>query len=290
MAYYKNSVGPTVQFRNLYNDFNKGSGQGMAAGASFGPWGMLIGAAIGGTLGAIGNYFHNKEAYKQGKQQLKMAKTANSATLTQMGRNISQINRQRTILSMQTQSALLYAQAQGRAQNASNAALYAAADQVGNQALYLQSAVRNMVDEQQYQSMFNLQTQQLNLNVQVQDLANTVQDRFVGVNVQGGDFSVGQALTDLIDMGAKTMQNYQGGGGGSAPSKAGASTTNANLASMAPSNAKIDVKNYGSTGKSVFDIAPKESFQDWFWKDQQAQLNKVTNNGQFGLSSALGLR
>lgn len=82
MAYYKNSVGPTVQFRNLYNDFNRGSGQGMAAGASFGPWGMLIGAAIGGTLGAIGNYFHNKEAYKQGKQQLKMAKTANSATLT----------------------------------------------------------------------------------------------------------------------------------------------------------------------------------------------------------------
>lgn len=289
MAYYKNSVGPTVQFRNLYNDFNKGSGQGMAAGASFGPWGMLIGAAIGGTLGAIGNYFHNKEAYKQGKQQLKMAKTANSATLTQMGRNISQINRQRTILSMQTQSALLYAQAQGRAQNASNAALYAAADQVGNQALYLQSAVRNMVDEQQYQSMFNLQTQQLNLNVQVQDLANTVQDRFVGVNVQGGDFSVGQALTDLIDAGAKTMQNYQGGSGGySAPASKG--TTNANLASMAPSNAKIGVKNYGSTGKSVFDIAPKESFQDWFWKDQQAQLNKVTNNGQFGLSSTLGLR
>lgn len=289
MAYYKNSVGPTVQFRNLYNDFNRGSGQGMAAGASFGPWGMLIGAAIGGTLGAIGNYFHNKEAYKQGKQQLKMAKTANSATLTQMGRNISQINRQRTILSMQTQSALLYAQAQGRAQNASNAALYAAADQVGNQALYLQSAVRNMVDEQQYQSMFNLQTQQLNLNVQVQDLANTVQDRFVGVNVQGGDFSVGQALTDLIDAGAKTMQNYQGGSGGSsAPASKG--TTNANLASMAPSNAKIDVKNYGSTGKSVFDIAPKESFQDWFWKDQQAQLNKVTNNGQFGLSSTLGLR
>lgn len=289
MAYYKNSVGPTVQFRNLYNDFNRGSGQGMAAGASFGPWGMLIGAAIGGTLGAIGNYFHNKEAYKQGKQQLKMAKTANSATLTEMGRNISQINRQRTILSMQTQSALMYAQAQGRAQNASNAALYAAADQVGNQALYLQSAVRNMVDEQQYQSMFNLQTQQLNLNVQVQDLANTVQDRFVGVNVQGGDFSIGQALTDLIDMGAKTMQNYQGGGGGSAPSKAGASTTNANIASMAPSNAKIGVKNYGSTGKSVFDIAPKQSFNDWFWKDQQAQLNKVTNNGQFGLSSRLGL-
>lgn len=288
MAYYKNSVGPTVQFRNLYNDFNRGSGQGMAAGASFGPWGMLIGAAIGGTLGAIGNYFHNKEAYKQGKQQLKMAKTANSATLTQMGRNISQINRQRTILSMQTQSALMYAQAQGRAQNASNAALYAAADQVGNQALYLQSAVKNMVDEQQYQSMFNLQTQQLNLNVQVQDLANTVQDRFVGVNVQGGDFSVGQALTDLIDAGVKTMQNYQGGGGGgSAPASSG--TTNANLASMAPSNAKIGIKNYGSTGKSVFDMAPKQSFQDWFWKDQQAQLNKVTNNGQFGLSSKLGL-
>lgn len=288
MAYYKNSVGPTVQFRNLDNDFNRGGGQGMAAGASFGPWGMLIGAAVGGTLGAIGNYFHNKEAYKQGKQQLKMAKTANSATLTQMGRNISQINRQRTILSMQTQSALMYAQAQGRAQNASNAALYAAADQVGNQALYVESAVRNKVDEQQYQSMFNLQTQQLNLNVQVQDLANTVKDRFVGVNVQGGGFSVSQALTDLVDMGAKVMQNYQGGGGGGSSGGASASK-GANLASMAPSNAKIGVTNYGSTGKSVFDIAPKQSFQDWFWKDQQAQLNKVTNNGQFGLSSKLGL-
>ena len=82
MAYYKNSVGPTIQFQNTFNAFNKGSAQGLAAGASFGPWGMLIGAAIGGTVGTLGSYFANKEAYKQGKRQLKMAKTANSATIT----------------------------------------------------------------------------------------------------------------------------------------------------------------------------------------------------------------
>ena len=216
MAYYKNSVGPTIQFQNTFNAFNKGSAQGLAAGASFGPWGMLIGAAIGGTVGTLGSYFANKEAYKQGKRQLKMAKTANSATLTQVGRNLNQINRQRTILSMETQSALLYAQAQGRAQNASLANVYAAADQVGNQQLYQQSAVQNVVDEQQYQSLFNLQTQQLNLNVQVQNLVNASKDKFVGVNVQGGDFSIGQALNDLLSVAGTVAKNINFGGGGSA--------------------------------------------------------------------------
>ena len=217
MAYYKNSVGPTIQFQNTFNAFNKGSAQGLAAGASFGPWGMLIGAAIGGTVGTLGSYFANKEAYKQGKRQLKMAKTANSATLTQVGRNLNQINRQRTILSMETQSALLYAQAQGRAQNASLANVYAAADQVGNQQLYQQSAVQNVVDEQQYQSLFNLQTQQLNLNVQVQNLVNASKDKFVGVNVQGGDFSIGQALNDLLSVAGTVAKNINfGGSGGSA--------------------------------------------------------------------------
>ena len=254
MAYYKNSVGPTIQFQNVYNSFNKGSAQGMAAGASFGPWGMLIGAAIGGTVGTLGAYFANKEAYKQGKRQLKMAKTANSATLTQVGRNLNEINRQRTILSMETQSALLYAQAQGRAQNASLANVYAAADQVGNQQLYQQSAVQNVVDEQQYQSLFNLQTQQLNLNVQVQNLINASKDKFVGVNVQGGDFSFGQALNDLMSAAGSMAgkANFGGSGGGST---AGATSG----VSMAPTAASTAMRG-GAT--SVFSAPPKSVFTD----------------------------
>lgn len=216
MAYYKNSVGPTIRFQNSFNALSKGSAQGVAAGANFGTGGMLIGAAIGGAVGTLGSYLNNREAYKQGKQQLKIAKIANSAMLTQVGRNLNEINRQRTILSMETQSALLYAQAKGRAQNASLANVYAAADQVGNQQLYQQSAVQNVVDEQQYQSLFNLQTQQLNLNVQVQNLINASKDKFVGVNVQGGDFSIGQAFNDLMSIAGTVLQKINFGGGNSA--------------------------------------------------------------------------
>lgn len=288
MAYYKNSVGPTIQFQNVYNSFNKGSAQGMAAGASFGPWGMLIGAAIGGTVGTLGAYFANKEAYKQGKKQLKMAKTANSATLTQVGRNLNEVNRQRTILSMETQSALLYAQAQGRAQNASLANVYAAADQVGNQQLYQQSAVQNVVDEQQYQSLFNLQTQQLNLNVQVQNLINASKDKFVGVNVQGGEFSFGQALNDLMSAAGSMAgkANFGGGGGGSA---AGATSG----VSMAPTAASTAMRG-GAT--SVFSAPPKSvftdanistAFDDQFWTGKFGSPLNQPNN--WTASARLGL-
>lgn len=214
MATYRNTIGPTIQFQNGLNAFIKGGGYGAAAGSAFGGRGTLIGAAIGSTLGAVGTYFNNKQMYKAGQAQLKAANTANKATLTQVARNISQINRQRTILSMQTQSALIYAQAQGKAQNASNDNLYAAADQIGNQALYLKTATQNMVDEQQYQSMFNLQTQQLNLNVQVQDLISNAKSRFVGVNVQGGDFDVAQALSDILVsvVAMAGNANFKGGG------------------------------------------------------------------------------
>lgn len=265
MAYYKNSVGPTIQFQNTFNAFNKGSAQGLAAGASFGPWGMLIGAAIGGTVGTLGSYFSNKEAYKQGKRQLKMAKTANSATLTQVGRNLNEINRQRTILSMETQSALLYAQAQGRAQNSSLANVYAAADQVGNQQLYQQTAVQNVVDEQQYQSLFNLQTQQLNLNVQVQNLINASMDKFVGVNVQGGQFSIGQALNDLMSVAGTVAKNVNFGG-----SKGGASA-GSSAVSMAPTAASTAMKGgatsvFSAPTSSVFtDANISTAFDDQFW-------------------------
>lgn len=287
MAYYKNSVGPTIQFQNTFNAFNKGSAQGLAAGASFGPWGMLIGAAIGGTVGTLGSYFANKEAYKQGKRQLKMAKTANSATLTQVGRNLNEINRQRTILSMETQSALLYAQAQGRAQNASLANVYAAADQVGNQQLYQQSAVQNVVDEQQYQSLFNLQTQQLNLNVQVQNLINASKDKFVGVNVQGGEFSVGQALNDLLSVAGTVAKNVNfGGSGGSAMDTSGVS--------MAPTAASTAMQGgatsvFSAPTSSVFtDANISTAFDDQFWTGKFGsplnQPNGWTASARLGLN------
>lgn len=265
MAYYKNSVGPTIKFQNTFNAFNKGSGYGAAAGSQFGGWGALIGAAIGGTVGTLGSYFNNKEAYKQGKKQLKMAKIANSATLTQVGRNLNEINRQRTILSMETQSALLYAQAQGRAQNASLANVYAAADQVGNQQLYQHSAVQNVVDEQQYQSLFNLQTQQLNLNVQVQNLINASKDKFVGVNVQGGQFSIGQALNDIIGSAMAMAGNANFGG-----SSGGASMDTSGL-SMAPTAASTTMQGgatsvFNAPTSSVFtDANISTAFDDQFW-------------------------
>lgn len=290
MAYYKNQVGPTIQFQNTFNQFHKGSAYGMAAGSKFGPWGMLIGAAAGGTVGTLGSYFHNKQAYKQAQQQLRMADTLNSSTLVQTARNLNEINRQRTILSLQTQTALLYAQAQGKAQNASLANVYAAADQVGNQQIYQQSAVQNVIDQQKYQSMFNLQTQQLNLNVQVQNLINASKDRFYGVNVQGGDFSIGEALNDTIGAGTEFAKNYNSGGGSDGGNYASANTNV--KASMAPSDAKYDILSQmnKSNNSSVFSSSAElqQSWQDAFWRDRMN--NPYNNPNMFTASANLGIR
>lgn len=220
MAYsnYNRSVG-TVEYTNIANSFNKGSGFGAAFGSQFGGFGSLIGAAIGGTVGIIGGLLGNRQADKTFRELSKVADLANQATLQELARNIGEVNRQRTISAMETISALQYTQGTANKESASSSAVFAQADQIGNQLVYVQSAIKDQQQEQKYMAEFNFQTQMQNMNQQVISLSNQAQNMFTGVNVAGGEFSWQQAMDDVFSsLGAMSMSK-----GGSTGGKSGSS-------------------------------------------------------------------
>lgn len=243
MAYsnYSRSVG-TVQYTNIANSFNQGSGYGAAFGSKFGPWGTLIGAGIGGTVGILGGILGNRQADKTFRQLSKVADLANQATLQELARNLGQVNRQRTIAAMQTLSALQYVRGSATKQSAASAATFAQADQIGNQLTYIQSTIKDQQQQYNYVTKFNLETQIENSNQQIISLTNQAKNMFTGVNVQGGQFSWQQALNDVMgSLGSMDTGVFK--------SKSGSSSSNSNGA-LQGSSGFYDVPSYIKSGNN----------------------------------------
>lgn len=223
MAYRNNNY--TVTFDNPLNTTHKMIFQGMAQGFRMNPWGMLIGAVAGTITGGIVGRLQTKEAWKTFQAQLKAADTQNKATLTELSRNLSEVSRQRAVLAMETQSALVYNKTQAVKANAEARNTLAAADQVGSAVAYAKSQVALEASQQDWMTRFNYETQQWNMNAQAQNLINTADAQFVGVNVNRKKFNVSEALQDTISAGASIALTYASKGGGGS-SKSGAQNSN----------------------------------------------------------------
>lgn len=224
MAYRNNNY--TVTFNNPLNTTHKMTAQGMSQGFQMGgPWGMLFGAIAGTVTGSIVGRLQTKEAWKTFQSQLKAADAQNKSTLQELGRNLSEISRQRAVLAMETQSALMYNKTQAVKANAEARNTLAAADQVGSAVAYAKSQVALEASQQDWMARFNYETQQWNLNAQAQNLINTADAQFVGVNVNGPKFNAAEALQDLFSAGTSIAQSYAFKGGGGS-SKSGAQISN----------------------------------------------------------------
>lgn len=224
MAYRNNNY--TVTFQSPLNTTHKMTAQGMSMGFQMGgPWGMLIGAIAGTVTGGIVGRLQTKEAWKTFQSQLKAADAQNKATLTELSRNLSEISRQRAVLSMETQSALTYNKTKATKEYSSARATLAAADQIGSAVQYAKGQVALEASQQDWMARFNYETQQWNLNAQAQNLINTADAQFVGVNVNGPKFNAAEALQDLFSAGASIAQSYASKGGGGS-SKSSGQTSN----------------------------------------------------------------
>lgn len=214
MAYRNQNY--TVTFESPLNISHKYTSEGMAKGFQMGgPWGMLIGTIIGNIAGGVLGRVQTKETWKQFKSQLKAADTQNNATLQEMARNLSEVSRERAVLSMETQSALTYTKAQANKANAEMQNVLAAADQVGSIVDMAKSQVALEESQQNWMTMFNYETQQWNLNAQAQNLINTADAQFVGVNVNRPKFDVARAANDFVNAWSGVMPSFGGGGGSS---------------------------------------------------------------------------
>lgn len=203
MAYRNNNY--TVTFNHPLNTTHKYTSQGMASGFQMSggnPFGMLIGAVIGTVTGNLMGRLQTKETYKQFKSMLKAADAQNKATLQELSRNLSEVYRQRAILSMETQSALAYNKSKANAAYAEAQNVLAAADQIGSAVDYMKSQVALEASQQDWMTKYNYETEMWNSNVQAQNLINTADAQFVGVNVNGPKFNMAEAINDAVQAGA----------------------------------------------------------------------------------------
>lgn len=222
MAYRNNNY--TVTFNHPLNTTHKYTSQGMASGFQMSggnPFGMLIGAVIGTVTGNLMGRLQTKETYKQFQSMLKAADAQNKSTLQELSRNLSEIYRQRAVQAMETQSALAYNKAKATAAHAQAQNVLAAADQVGSAVEYVQSQVALDASQQDWMTKYNYETEMWNSNVQAQNLINTADAQFVGVNVNGPKFNMAEAINDAVQAGASIAATQMGkgskGDGGAKP-------------------------------------------------------------------------
>lgn len=278
MAYRNQNY--TVTFESPLNISHKYTSQGMAQGYQMSggnPWGLLIGAVVGNVMGGILGRVQTKETWKQFKSQLKAADTQNNATLQEMARNLSEISRERAVLSMETQSALAYTKAQANKANAEMQNTLAAADQVGSIVDMAKSQVALEASQQNWMTMFNYETQQWNLNAKAQNLINTADAQFVGVNVNRAKFNVAEAIEDAVSAISSIASTYATKG-----TKSGGSSSGSTSSKQAPKVPYSGNYNYSSSGKMSVN-----------WDNVLGNNNsgfKLDSNGGWSSSSALGLK
>ena len=216
MAYRNNNY--NVEFNHPFNTIHKTTAQGAATGMQMGgPWGALIGAIIGTVTGVVLSREQTKDTYKQFQSMLKAADSQNKATLQELSRNLSEVYRQRAVQAMETQSALAYNKAKATSAHAEAQNVLASADQIGSAVDYMRSQVALEASQQDWMTKYNYETVMWNTNVQAQNLINTADAQFVGVNVKGPKFNKAQAINDAIaalGQGASSMGGNGGKSGG----------------------------------------------------------------------------
>lgn len=221
MAYRNNNY--TVTFNHPLNTTHKYTAQGMASGFQMSggnPFGLLIGAIIGTVTGNILGRVETKETYKQFQSMLRAADAQNKATLQELSRNLSEVYRQRAVQAMETQNALAYNKAKATSAHAEAQNALAAADQIGSAVDYMRSQVALEASQQDWMTKYNYETAMWNTNVQAQNLINTADAQFVGVNVNGPKFNLAEAINDAVQAGASIASTQMSKGG-----KSGGSTT-----------------------------------------------------------------
>lgn len=155
---------------------------GAASGASKGyQVGGGYGAIAGGILGFVAG---GKEAKAQARfieEQKKAIAARNKAVIVETSRQIGELNRQRTIASLQTTEAIAHYKRKAGAEKGSARAAIASADTIGTAAIYMQAETERQLQEAKAMSEFNLETTQENINASAQTLINQALNQYTGL-------------------------------------------------------------------------------------------------------------
>lgn len=129
---------------------------------------MLAGLA----LQAVGQIQQNKQAREQQKAQNKAIEKYNEALAAQAGKQLSQLNVQRSALAQQVSQALTSVQAQGLSQRSGIEAQAAASDTMGNSVEQGLATVNFQVDQAKAQLQYNENLSNEQINAQMDAVAD----------------------------------------------------------------------------------------------------------------------
>ena len=162
--------------------------------------GIQMGA---GLLGGLAN----KEAAKQAQEDYnRMARERNKAVLAETARNIGELNRQRTVLNMQTNQALFHTGQSADTARSDLSVLQGVTDSIGSTSQVLLSDVERQESEAKAVIIQNLETEQFNLNASLDTLVNSSISQYsdikYGASSQANSEIVGGLLGTALDVGA----------------------------------------------------------------------------------------
>lgn len=191
------------------------------------PW-VAAGAA---ALGFLSGNAEQKAQNEALKQQFELAKKQNELIIQETARGISEINRQRTLMFMETNRSLRHVQRQAGDATADVLNQYAAADVVGASALVAQSEIERQLSESDAMIRLNNEINNENLNNQVVNLTNSGQSSLQ-------DFSSriprdSGALGTIFDIAGAAFDIYSTNRNGVAVKTTGASKTTNQATSIA---------------------------------------------------------
>lgn len=182
---------------------------------------LVMGAiSIGSQL--LSGMSQKKTAKAQEQAANAMARERNLAILKETARNIGEVNRQRTVLNMQTNQALFHIGAASSANKSDLSVLDGVTDSIGSTSRVLLSDIERQEAEAKATTLYNLETEQLNLNSSLESMINSSISQYSGMQT-GAAAAVQRNMmagigSSIIQMGASAYT--QGLIGGKSPTQA----------------------------------------------------------------------
>lgn len=182
---------------------------------------LVMGAiSIGSQL--LSGTSQKKTAKAQEQAANEMARERNAAILKETARNIGEINRQRTVLNMQTNQALFHTGATASSAMSDLSVFTGVTDSIGNTSKVLLSDIERQEAEVKATVLHNLETEQFNLNSNLESLVNSSISQYSGMSTGAGAVVQSQMMAGIgstvLQMGASAYTQGLFSSGTKAPS------------------------------------------------------------------------
>lgn len=197
-----------------------GSMGAQAFAATGNPWVAAGAAAVGFLAGRSAQKAQNNML----RQQLEQTKKQNELIIAETARGVSEINRQRTLMFLETNRALQHVQRQSGDASANLLNQYAAVDQVGANVLVAQAETERQLSEDTAMLRLNNEINNENLNSQIINLTQGGQSQLRDLHTELGSKIPGKYDT-LLSLAGSAFDIASASRQGSKLNTAGATKT-----------------------------------------------------------------